>query len=180
MDGAPSGLPTTEDPARELKYHGATCWLRGKDESFNRVNESERTELDIIIDSGACGTVFPTDAISHAALHVSPGSKGNQTYKAARGSDIFSVGERRCLVAFGDGPGPVITQYQDADVRKPVLSVTTAAEEGCERVLVGQGGFLSDTTAGHWASVKRKGDVYTTELLVRDAGSARSGVARPE
>ena len=61
------------------------------------LEEMEEVSIDAIMDSGACDTVVPLDAISHVSITPSPQSQAGLKYEAANGQEIDNVGEKKVL-----------------------------------------------------------------------------------
>ena len=126
-------------------------------------------ELEVTVDSGACGTVMPADCAEHIRVHSH--SQGHQGYEAANGSTIHNVGERRCWVSH-DGAkvaDQLLMHFQVADIRKPLLSITKTVDMGFECILGKSGGYLLDTHLGGRIPIQRKGNLYVMKLWIKKA-----------
>ena len=76
--------------------------LTTKPRDLSAMSESEWVELEVTVDSGACDTVVPLDAISHVSITPSPQSQAGLKYEAANGQEIDNVGEKKVL-RYGTG-----------------------------------------------------------------------------
>ena len=123
-------------------FHGVVFFGEIENNNIDSLNDGWFV-LEVLVDSGACNTVMPIGLTEHIQSHESPGSN------AANGTSIDNVGERRCWGSYeGGGDGNNITQFQVANVKTALLSVTECPDMGYECILVAEGGFLQYVNSG--------------------------------
>ena len=125
-------------------------------------------ELEVTVDSGACDTVIPTDVCKEIKLQESAQSKQGMEYEVANGETIPNLGERRCLMMTQGSMAPKRIAFQVADVHKPLLSVTRAADMGYQCVLGKSGGWLQDSQSDERIPIQRKGNLYVMKVWVKE------------
>ena len=130
-------------------------------------------ELEVTVDSGACDTVLPTDECTEIALQESPQSKQGLEYEVANGDTIPNLGERRCIMMTQNSQVPKRIAFQVADVHKPLLSVTRAADMGYDCVLGKMGGWLQDSRSKERIPIERKGNLYVMKVWVKECPFSR-------
>ena len=63
--------------------------------------------------------------------------------------------------------------FQVADVHKPLLSVTRAADMGYQCVLHKTGGYLKDSMSEEIIPIRRKGNLYVMRVWVKESPFGR-------
>ena len=142
------------------------------DNAISSAAESEGgwVQMEVTVDSGACDTVMP---ISSCAFKILPSyqSKNAMEYEVANGESIANLGERRCIIRTPGSREERRITFQVADVHKPLLSVTRAADAGFDCLLTDTGGFLiprqSWESRKHWIPISRRGNLYTMSCWVK-------------
>ena len=91
-----------------------------------------KLEQGILVDSGAGVTIADGEKIfPDYALESSPGSIKGQRYVGPGKDVIVNRGQRRVQLRLGSANGPrAKTKFQDAAVRRPILSVGESTEAG--------------------------------------------------
>jgi len=139
--------------------------------------------IDVIADSGACETVMPKNLCSNIKLRESEASKAGVEYEVASGKAVPNLGERHCEI-FCEGAGSsMMMHFQVADIHRPLLSLSRAADQGFKSHLDWYGGYLEDTKTGETIPIQRRGNLYIMQIWVRasseppdpNAGFARLG-----
>ena len=78
---------------------------------------------------------------------------------------------------------PLLMSFQVADIHKPLLSLSKAADMGFHSHLYKQGGWLEDAMTGQRVPIHRRGNLYVMQMWVRGVPSgevsAESGFAWP-
>ena len=128
------------------------------------------------VDSGACDTVMPLSSCTAISVAEFPQSKSGMSYEVANGADIPNLGERRCLMLTPGCHTPKRITFQVADVHKPLLSVTRAADAGFDCLLGKKGGWLIPQDWGESVPITRRGNLYFMTCWVK---SDRSGFSGP-
>jgi len=163
----------------ELSY----CRMKG-DNQISSAAESDRgwVKLKVTVDSGACDTVMP---ISSCDFKILPSyqSTHEMEYEVANGQSIPNLGERRCKIRTPGSREERNITFQVADVHKPLLSVTRAADAGFDCLLTDTGGHLIPRNGWHsrkdWIPIVREGNLYTMTCWVKmDERSPSPGFAR--
>ena len=67
--------------------------------------------------------------------------------------------------------------FQVADVHRPLLSLSKAADMGFRSYLDNEGGWLEDMVSGEFIPIERKGDLYVLNIWVRGVQSEVAQVA---
>ena len=88
------------------------------------------------------------------------------SYEVADGSEIPNLGERKCLMLTPGCHFPKKIIIQVADVHKPLLSVTRAADAGFDSLLGKEGGYLIPQAGGEQVPIRRKGKLYVMTCWV--------------
>ena len=136
---------------------------------LSAVGPREWTTIEVIVDSGACETVTPKNLLAHIQIVPSAQSKANIEYEVASGQCIPNLGERHCEIYTDGSAKSMLINFQVADVHRPLLSLSRAADMGYESYLGKYGGWLEDTETGEWLPIERKGDLYVMKMHVRAA-----------
>ena len=107
-------------------------------------------------------------------------------YEAANGAPIANLGERRCLIRTPGAWNEKEITFQVADVHKPLLSISRAADAGFDCLLNDKGGWLIPRDGGERIPIRRKGNLYVLTMWVKPDTSERpdnpvsaSGFTRP-
>ena len=67
------------------------------------VKNGKGSLFPIIVDSGACASVMPTQWCDHIPIHETPGSKSGEFFRAANGLKIPNEGERMVTMMTKEG-----------------------------------------------------------------------------
>ena len=140
-----------------------------KDSLCRLINQdaSEWTMIEVAVDSGACDTVMPLSSCSSIPTVSSNQSKAGMSYEVADGNKNPNLGERKCLMLTPGCHFPKKIIFQVADVHKPLLSVTRAADAGFDCLLGKEGGCLIPQAGGERVPIRRKGNLYVMTCWVR-------------
>ena len=150
---------------------------------LNAVCPTEWVLIDVIADSGACETVMPKNLCANITLRESEASQAGVEYEVASGKAVPNLGERHCEI-FCEGAGSsMMMHFQVADVHRPLLSLSRAADQGLKSHLTWYGGYLEETKTGETIPIQRRGNLYIMQIWVRasaeppdpNAGFARRG-----
>ena len=141
------------------------------------IAQTEWACIDVIVDSGACETVMPRNLCQLIPIVPSAQSIAKVEYQVASGKDIPNLGERHCEVYAEGSPHPLLMHFQVADVHRPLLSLSKAADMGFTSCLDDQGGWLEDVETGECIPIVRKGDLYVLKLWIRGVHSEVSNEA---
>ena len=131
--------------------------------------------IEVIVDSGACDTVMPLSSCSSIPAVPSNQSKAGMSYEVADGGEIPNLGERKCLMLTPGCHFPKKIIFQVADVHKPLLSATRAADAGFDCLLGKVGGELIPQAGGEHVPIRKKGNLYVMTGLFKaeSAGFSR-------
>ena len=132
-------------------------------------------EVEVTVDSGACDTVIPPEEYEDIPTVESEQSKQGFEYEVANGDTIPNLGEKRCLMMTERSRIPKRIDFQVADVHKPLLAVSRAADMGYETRLGKQGGCLLDTVTGEAIPIRRKGNLYVMRVWIKAVPFSRQG-----
>ena len=171
---------STEDvPASAMTYvciHSLRVKL-----GLNAISPTEWVLVDDIADSGACETVMPKNLCASITLRESVASKAGVEYEVASGKAVPNLGERHCEI-FCEGAGSsTMMHFQVADIHRPLLSLSRAADQGFKSHLDWYGGYLEETKTGETIPIQRRGNLYIMQIWVRASAEApdpNTGFAR--
>ena len=137
--------------------------------SLNAMSASQWTLIEVIADSGACATVLPMSMCPNIKLRESVSSKAGLEYEVASGQAVKNEGEKHCEI-FVEGAGSsMLMHFQVADIHRPLLSLSCAADQGFRSHLDQYGGWLEDTKSGECIPIERRGNLYVMQIWVRGA-----------
>ena len=136
-------------------------------EGLNAVNPSEWVQVEVIADSGACETVMPKFLCNNIKIRESLGSKSGVEYEVASGVAVKNLGERHCEVFCEGAASPMMMHFQVADIHRPLLSLSRAADQGFHSHLGANGGWLEDSKTGECIPIQRRGNLYIMHMWVR-------------
>jgi hypothetical protein len=124
-------------------------------QGLNSVSPAEWVLIDVIADSGACETVMPKGLCSNITLRESAQSKAGVEYEVASGKAVPNLGERHCEIFCEGAESSMMMHFQVADIHKPLLSLSRAADQGFRSYLDWYGGYLEDTKTGETIPIQR-------------------------
>ena len=173
---ADSNVADFEDIRRQKEHREANsliggCAMIGHDQSLLpriektrqgliSVSPAEGVLIDVIADSGACETVMPKGICANIKLRESGASKAGVEYEVASGKAVPNLGERHCGI-FCEGAGaPMMMHFQVADIHRPLLSLSRAADRGFRSRLVVR--WTRETIP-----IQRRGYLYIMQKWVR-------------
>ena len=156
---------------RERMFHASNFMapLTFAHKQLSAVGPAEWTAIKVIVDSGACETVMPRNMLAHIQIRPSAQSRAKIEYEVASGSTIPCLGERNCEMYAEGCTRSLLINFQVADVHRPLLSLSRAADMGYRSYLEKDGGWLEDTETGEWLPIQREGDLYVMTMHVRAA-----------
>ena len=158
-------------------------FIEKEKEGLHAVGESEWILVEVIADSGACETVMPKSMCSGIRLRESKGSKAGTEYEVASGKSVPNLGERHCEIYCEGAASTMLMHFQVADIHRPLLSLSRAADQGFTSHLDMNGGYLEDSLTGEQIPIQRRGNLYIMSIWIRGNSENRppdnSGFARP-
>ena len=144
------------------------------------VGTAEWTLIDVIADSGACETVIPANLLPNIMLQSSAAQKAGVEYEVASGKAVPNLGEKHCEIYCEGATSSMLMHFQVADIHRPLLSLSRAADQGFVSHLDYYGGWLEDTATGEIIPIKRQGNLYIMQIWVRSApAEPESGFSGP-
>ena len=120
------------------------------------VGPSEGTFIEVIVDSGACETVMPRELCQRIPRVPSTQSLAKMEYEVASGKSIPHLGGRKCEVYAEGYASSLLMNFQVADVHRPLLSLSKAADMGFRSYFYVDGGWLEDMETGEVFEIERK------------------------
>ena len=138
-----------------------------KDNRLNAVSPNKWTLVEVIADSGACETVMLKHLCTGIRVRESAGSKSGMEYEVASGKSVPNLGERHCEVYCEGASASMMMHFQVADIHRPLLSLSRAADQGLRSYLDDKGGFLEDSTTGERIPITRRGNLYIMQIWVQ-------------
>ena len=136
-------------------------------QGLNSVSPAEWVLIDVTADSGACETVTPKGLCPNIALREFAASKAGVEQEVGSGKAIPNLGERHFEISC-EGAGSSMMMYlQVADIHRPLLSLSRAADQGFRSYLDWYGGYLEDTKTGEINPTQRRENLYAMQIWVR-------------
>ena len=123
--------------------------------------------IEVTFDSVACDTVMLLSSCSSIPTVPSNQSKAGMSYEVADGGEIPNLDRRKCLMLTPGCHFPKKIISQVADVHKPLLSVTRAADAGFYYLLGKFGGALIPQAGGEHVPMRRQGKLYAMTCWVK-------------
>ena len=122
---------------------------------------------------------MPRGMCQNIRIRPSAQSISKVEYEVASGQTIPNLGERHCEVWADGGANSLLMHFQIADVHRPLLSLSKAADMGFRSYLDSQGGWLEDMESGEWLPIQRKGDLYVMQLWVKASADEQQAAPQP-
>ena len=126
---------------------------------------------------------MPKNMCSGIQLRESKGSKSGTEYEVASGKSVPNLGERHCEIYCEGAASTMLMHFQVADIHRPLLSLSRAADQGSTSHLDMRGGYLEDSLTGEQIPIQRRGNLYIMSIWIRGNAANRppdnSGFARP-
>ena len=121
----------------------------------------------VTVESGACASVMPENISEGINIFENALSREGTEYDVADGAAIPNLGERHCEMYVEGVQQQLRINFQVADVHRPLLSLSKAADMGFRSYLDGEGGWLEDMESGEFIPIERRGDLYVLNIWVR-------------
>ena len=86
--------------------------------------------INVIPDAGASEAVTPKGLCSNLALRESAASRAGVEYEVASGKAVVNLGERHCEIFCEGAESLIMMHFQVADIHRPWLSLSRAADQG--------------------------------------------------
>ena len=158
-------FPLAAGPQRKPEYHGYT-------------------RVEVAVGSGAAASVLPERCLPEHPGRSSEGPRSGVHYLAANGGRIPNQGEMPLDFVTKERHRGHIA-FQVADVKRPLLAVSTLARSGNEVTFSETGGTILHKETGRKTTFVKKDGIYVLEILVAPAttggpggtGFARQGLA---
>ena len=99
-------------------------------------------------------------------------------YEVASGKAIPNLGERHCEIDAQGYENSIIMHFQLADVHRPLLSLSKAADIGFRSYLDAEG-WLEDMETGEVLPIERMGDLEVMQLCILGVQSEVSDSSTP-
>ena len=111
------------------------------------------------MDSGAADSVAPPSMAPQVMIEESPGSKRCQCNVSASAGRMPNMGQKVLKVQTNEGLDTRVL-YQNAEVSRPLTSVSSTCDKGNWVVYTPQGGFILNCLTGGRTSFDRQGGIY--------------------
>ena len=131
------------------------------------------TRVEVAVDSGAAASVLPDRCLPNHPVKPSEGSRNGVHYLAANGGRIPNQGEMVLDFITKERHRGHIA-FQVADVKRPLLAVSTLARSGNDVVFTEGGGTIVHRKTGRKTTFAKKDGIYVLEILVAPADPAPS------
>ena len=153
--------------------------LTEKPKSVLNALSSTWEKVTLTVDSGASDTVMPPSVCPSAP--VVDGPRTGTEYEVANGEEVVSLGERRCLLKFGERDATdkdaMGMTFQVVDVSKALLSVSRVMEQGHDVLFTMRGegsAILVDGKPGQRIPLRHSGVSFELDVWLKlDAGFIR-------
>jgi hypothetical protein len=156
----------------ELHVCGLETEDRGNDDDVLELGEQYTLHVEATLDSGASHSVAPHTAAPGVKVNESEGSKRGQHYVAAGGQRIPNIGEQTIKFKTKEGKRSSL-KWQNAEVSKPLLSISHICDSGHEVTFTKTGGMITNSESGRTTTFRRKNNVYVLDMLI-DVGDKKS------
>ena len=136
-------------------------------QGLNAMSPSECVLIDVTADSEACEKVMPKGLCPNIAFKESEASRAGVEYEVASGKAVPKLSECHCEI-FCEGVGASMMMHsQVADIHRPLLSLSGAAEQGFRSHIGWYGGYLEDMRTGRTIPFQRRGNLYVMQIWFR-------------
>ena len=112
---------------------------------------------------------MPMSLCKNIALRESAQSLAKVQYEVASGKAIPNLGEKHCEMFVEGATSCMLMDFQVADIHRPLLSLSRAADQGFRSVLDDYGGYLQHKKTGEVIPITRRGNLYIMQIWVRGA-----------
>ena len=130
--------------------------------------------MEVAVDSGAAASVLPERCLPEHPVKPSEGSRSGVHYLAANGGRIPNQGEMALDFVTKERYRGHIA-FQVADVKRPLLAVSTLAKSGNEVTFSENGGTITHRRTGRKTTFVKKDGIYVLEILVAPATAGGPG-----
>ena len=121
--------------------------------------------MQVLVDSGAAASVIPLGLLDDYQVVEGDGKRNGVTYMTADGGEIPNLGEQRVDFKTFEGHEGAI-DFQVADVKRPLLSVTSVTKRGSTVVFDEGGGHITSPNGDRRIRFHRRAGVYVLDLWV--------------
>ena len=119
----------------------------------------------MLVDSGAAANVIPVGLLEDYDVVEGDGKKAGVVYMTADGGEIPNLGEQRVDFKTHEGHEGAI-DFQVADVKRPLLSVTAVTKRGNKVTFDESGGTITNPSGDRRIRFHRRAGVYVLDLWV--------------
>ena len=124
---------------------------------------------------------MPKGLCPNIRLMESEASYAGVEYEVASGKAVPNLGERHCELFCEGAASSMMMHFHVADIHRPLLSLSRAADQGFKNHLDWYGGYLEDTKTGETIPIQRRGHLYVMQILANgssDLPDPNSGFVR--
>ena len=142
----------------------------------------ESLPFPIVIDSGACASVLPTEWCNHVSLLKTPQSEAGEYFRAANGKKIFNEGQKLVTMMTKEGAMRDMS-FTVCSVTKALGSVSQMCKAG-NKVIFNppwhpEGSYIEHEGTGERLWLEEQGGLYVLQAKVapqnRQTSNGRSG-----
>ena len=126
------------------------------------------TMVEVAVDSGAAASVMPESFLPDHPVRPSEGSVSGVHYLAANGGRIPNQGQMTLEFLTRERHKGRIA-FQVADVKRPLLAVSTLTKAGYDVTFGANGGQVVNRESGKQMSFAKRDGIYVLELLIAPA-----------
>ena len=128
------------------------------------------TDVEIILDSGACSHVIDAEDAPGYRLEESPGSRRGAAFTVGNGERVPNEGQMslRFETTRSDGSSaPISSTFQVAEVSRPIMSVSRICAQGFTCVFDKEGGRVLDKDRKEVCYFKESQGLYATTMRLK-------------
>ena len=134
-----------------------------------RVNSGRACYFQVIIDSGACAFVMPTEWCPHVDIMSTPQSRSKEFFRAANGQKIYDEGQKMVTMMTKEGTKRDM-RFTVCDVSKALGSVSQMCRIG-HRVIFNppwdsEGSYIEHIDIGERMWMEEQGGLYVLNTKV--------------
>ena len=162
--------PIREDDDRDSEEYQLMPITWSEPEVIMPVENWVDTDVEIILDSGACSHVIDAEDAPGYRLEESPGSRRGATFVVGNGERVPNEGQvnLRLESTRSDGSAaPVISTFQVAEVMRPIMSVSRICAQGFTCVFDKDGGRVLDKDQKEVCYFKEQQGLYATTMKLK-------------
>ena len=141
-----------------------------KEERLMPVAEWVDRDIEIILDSGACDNVLDAEDAPGYLISESPGSRQGRNFVVGNGEKMPNEGQVELRMESPVANGvrvPVVTDFQVAQISKPLMSVSRVCAQGHTCIFTKDGATVKNARDQVVAEFKQSGGLYVQTMTLK-------------